>query len=367
MKRLFAAALVAFVLVHTAGAAYAEDLKRVIVLRPDDGKNTFWPLFDSASRAACASLGCEVETITSDWNQVTMIERLEARLKREPKPDLVLFQSFKHNGPKIIELAEKYKVYAFLVNADLDEQQAATMGKPREKYKFWIGRMMPDDAVGGRLMAESLYKNAVAKGFAKDGVVTFSAIEGNHGDGASIERVKGLNVFISANGKIKLTQIVEGKWKTDVAADLAKNLMRRYPDVHVIWAAGDSTAMGVIEAAKAKGKVPGKDILTAGLDWSTEALQAVKNDEMEVSVGGHFMESAWAIVVMYDYFKGHDFAQEDGLSMHSNMAIIDKDNVDRYMQKYGSGDFTSINFKQFSKVENPSIKKYTLDFSTALK
>jgi len=367
IKRFVAAAFIILAILQPGEAVFAMDLKHVIVLRPDDGKHPFWGLFESASRAACANFGCTVEGIRSDWNQVEMVERLEARLKQAPKPDLILFQSFKLNGPKVIELAEKYKVYAFLLNADLDEGQRATMGAPRKKYKFWIGKMMPDDALGGKLMAQSLYEKAVENGLDKDGEVTFAAIEGNHADGASIERVKGLNAYIAQNKKIKLTQIVEGKWLTGLSAELTQNLIRRYPDLHVIWAAGDNTAIGVIDGIKAKGKVPGKDILTAGLDWSAEGLHAVKDGQMEVTVGGHFMEGAWAIVAMYDFFKGHDFAKEDGVSMHSKMAVIDKKNVGRYLEKYGAGDFSAINFKQFSKVENPAIKKYTLDFSSALK
>lgn len=349
-----------------ASVSHAADLKRVIVLRPDND-HPFWELFEKASRAACKNLDCEVESIKSDWNQIEMVSRFEARLKQEPKPDLVLFQSFKRNGPDIIALAEKYKVYAFLINADIDAQQSEQIGSPREKYKYWIGRMMPDDARGGKLMAQFLYAQAKKKSLARDGVVKFAGIEGNIADGASIERVKGLKAFLSETPKVTLTQIVSGKWMTDLSAEQTKNLMSRYPDVPVIWAVGDTTAIGVVKGIKAQGKVPGKDVLTAGLDWSNEGLEAVKNGELEGSVGGHFMEGAWAIIATYDYMHGHDFAKSDGVSMHSAMALITKKNVDAYLDRFGSGDFSKVNFKQFSKTFQPALKKYELDFSFALK
>ena len=349
-----------------SAAASAEELKHVVVVRPDTN-HPFWESFEAATRAACKSLGCEIEDVKADWDQVAMVDRLETRLKREPKPDLVLFQSFKMNGPKVIALCEKYQVYGFLVNADLDARQIAAVGAPREHFKYWIGKMMPDDALGGKLMAELIYQQAVKKGLAKDGVVSMAAIQGNAADGASIERVKGLNAYLQQNDKLKLLQMVEGKWLTERSADLTKNLIRRYPQMQAMWAAGDTTAIGVINGAKAVGKTPGKDILTAGLDWSTDGLKAVKDGAMEVSVGGHFMEGAWAIVATYDYFHGHDFAKEDGVFLHSNLAVIDKDNVDHFLAQYGNNDFSSIDFSRYSKVKNPAVKRYNLDFSPALK
>ncbi len=362
--RRFVAVL--FLACTALSSAHAAELKHVVILRPDTN-HPFWELFEAASNAACADLGCEVESIKSDWNQVTGITRLEERLKQQPKPDVVLFQSFKRNGPDVIKLAEKYQVNAFLINADIDPEQEVEIGKPREKYKFWLGRMLPDDAYGGKLMAQYLLAQAKKKGLAKDGKITLGAIEGNIADGASIERVKGLKAFVAEHPEVVLTQIVSGKWLTDLSAQMTQNLVQRYPATTVIWAVGDTTAMGVVQGIQKLGKTPGKDILTAGLDWSVDGLNAVKKGEIEATVGGHFMEGAWAVVIMHDYLKGKDFAKDEGVTLHSKMALIDKSNVDHYLATYGTNDFNGIDFKQYSKVLNPKVKRYDLDFSDALK
>ncbi len=63
---------------------------------------------------------------------------------------------------------------------------------------------------------------------------------------------------------------------------------------------------------------------------------------------------------MHDHFHGLDFIDELGLIINTEMSVIDKNNVDDYF-KIINGGWSQVDFKRFSKVKTPSLKKY--DFS----
>ena len=91
-------------------------------------------------------------------------------------------------------------------------------------------------------------------------------------------------------------------------------------------------ALGVVEGIKELGLVPGQDIVTGGFDWSEKGVEAVVKGEIEVTMGGHYMEGAWVAVLIYDYFNGVDF-KDESLRMKSNMGALTKENIDDYLQK----------------------------------
>lgn len=335
-----------------------QDVLHFHLLRPDN-ENPFWGLLEKSMYAACADLGCEVSATRAGWDHFKMVEQARSFIQSQEKPDIIIFQSFKNNGPMIIKALETAGIDHILVNAGLTEDQSEQMGKPRQIYKHWIGQMMPDDYSAGWLTAEALYKEAKARGYENEnGEITFAGIEGNSADGASIERLKGLNDFVKKHDDFKLLQIVQGRWDGELSHKLAASLMRRYPHMKVIWSAGDTTAFGVIDATK---DVEREGMLTAGVDWAARALDEVEKGRMLGTVGGHFMEGAWAVILGFDYKKGIDFAETEGVEMKSEMFYLDQETVPLYRAKFGEGNFDSIDYKSFSKFFNPEQEAYNFN------
>ncbi|MEE4242861.1 MAG: hypothetical protein V2I36_15440 [Desulfopila sp.] len=81
---------------------------------------------------------------------------------------------------------------------------------------------------------------------------------------------------------------------------------------------------------------------------------------MTTTVGGHFMDGAWVLVLLYDYHHGRDFYLEH---LQSQMLPLKQDNVVQYQQLLNREEWPRIDFTQFSKVHNPHLQKY--DFSVA--
>ena len=95
----------------------------------------------------------------------------------------------------------------------------------------------------------------------------------------------------------------------------ADQLYRLYPDARLVWAGNDLMAFGAMAAWEKRGGKPGMDAWFSGINTSTEALEAVKSGRLTSLAGGHFITGAWAMVMIYDYHHGRDFADE-GLELH---------------------------------------------------
>jgi DNA-binding transcriptional MocR family regulator len=74
------------------------------------------------------------------------------------------------------------------------------------------------------------------------------------------------------------------------------------------------------------------------------------------------MEAGLALLLIYDYHHGHDFADELGVTFKTPMAAMSQAEVRRYVEKVGRNpDWSRIDFKRFTKTHNPDLKRY--DFS----
>ena len=116
-------------------------------------------------------------------------------------------------------------------------------------------------------------------------------------------------------------------------------------------------AFGAMTAWEARGGKPGVDAWFSGINTSTEALEAIKSKRLTSLAGGHFITGAWALLMIYDYHHGRDFADE-GLELRRPMfAEFTPQLADRYLERF-SGGFEGVDFSRYSKVKNPKLKRY---------
>lgn len=304
---------------------------------------------------ACADLGMEMNPYYANGNHLLMVKQVEKVLNKKDKPEALVFINFKNIGHKIVKLAEEAKTPVFLINSALDPEKA--MGQPREKYKYWIGEMLPDDVGAGYNLAKELIMHAKP---GDDGKIHMVAIEGERTTGASAARVQGLHLALEEHKNVILHQTVAGNWLPERAEFQFRFLRKRYPKTTVYWAASDGMAIGVANGAKALNLKLGTDVITGGVDWANEGIEAVRKGDIEASLGGHVMEAGWAAVLLYDYFHNQDFAAES-VSMQDAMTAVTRENIDAFYTKFTRENWHLIDFKNFSKAYNPDLHKY--DFS----
>ncbi len=334
---------------------------RVAFLSPSAVKlHPFWNNYLAFMTMAAESLGIDL-TVWEAGNRFEVVDNARKALGQPVKPEYLVYIYFAENTMQIMAMAEKAGVKSVLVNTDIVPNERNIVGKPRGKFSHWIGHIYPDDASASRQLTKLLLSKALELNLdAPDGLIHVVGAGADRATTASMYRESGLREVVGAGHGVLLDRFVQCHWKRKVARQKTKVLLELYPQAKVFWAASDAMALGVCDAMQAAGKMPGKDFLTGGIDWSSDGIDAVKNGTMEATIGGHFMDGAWALLLIHDYHNGRDFA-DLGATIKSHMRILNKENMDTYLPVLDRKNWKKIDFKRMSKFLNQELKEY--DFS----
>lgn len=325
----------------------------------DNPTGTFWLSVSAFMQAAAVDLDIDLEIIYAERNHVLMREQAQAVAARATPPDVVIVVNEKLAAAEMVKTLDKAGIKVFILLNTFVDDQIGEMGRPRQKFPGYLGSLVPDNKVAGYLLARQLFDKARQQGVGKDGRMKVVAITGDHVTPAAIARNAGLQQAIDEVPGIDLKQVFVGQWNRDTANIQAAGALVRYPGISAIWAANDPMALGALDAVRQAGLISGKDVMIGGLNWDPPALEQLRDGGLAVSVGGHFMTGAWALVLLYDYFHGRDFAEIGTELQFPIFSSLDRQNVDRYLAVFGDGDWNKIDFRKFSKALNPSLLQYT--------
>jgi ABC-type sugar transport system substrate-binding protein len=257
---------------------------------------------------------------------------------------------------RLLEAADRRGIRTMLINTDILAADRERIGNPREKLRHWIGHMQPDDVQAGFEVADMLVGRMHAES------INMIAINGNNNIPSDADRRAGLQRRLEKSQGARLYETREAQWNEATARTVTIDLLRKYPDTNAIWTASDSIALGAIAALRELGRQPGKDVVVAGVDWTSRAIEAIQAGDMLGSVGGHFTEGGLALLLIYDYHHGHDFAEDPGVRFKTSMTGILRDDIEHRLRKLGhTPDWSRIDFKRLTKTHNPKLERY--DFS----
>ncbi len=143
-----------------------------------------------------------------------------------------------------------------------------------DKALSYIGS---DDVEGGRRVAKAVI--AAMKG---PGEVI--ELEGPVGQLASAQRGQGMKEVLDQHPEIKLITSKTANWSRSEAMKLFTNWLTAYPGrIKGVLAQNDEMGLGAIAAMKAAGMDP-KSIPVAGIDGVSDAIRAVNDGDMVLSV-----------------------------------------------------------------------------------
>lgn len=94
-------------------------------------------------------------------------------------------------------------------------------------------------------------------------------------------------------------------------------------------------------------------------------MKAVADGKLVATIGGHFLEGAWAMVLLCDHYHGIDFASER-IDWRSEMLPLTQETVGNYLKYFGTGHWRKIDFRRFSKFYNRDLKTYNLSLRALL-
>jgi ABC-type sugar transport system substrate-binding protein len=344
---------------------------KVVLLNParNHGSELFWKDTTSFFKAAAENLDeVEIEVLYSNRNHLNTLKQAEEIANREEKPDYVIAGNEKMTAGRVIKIMGKSEIPVFVFNNSFVGYDEAEFNKPREFNRNWIGKFFPDNRLAGYVVAKKLIEECIDKNMEDEkGVVNIFAVGGAHATAASDDRLAGMNDAVKEYGKkVRVVQTVYSNWKESKALITTKGLFSRYTDMKIsgIWAASDVPGFGAATAAEQAGFIVGKDVLIGSVGWANEAIMRVKEKKLVTTVGGHFMDAAWVLILLYDYHNGIDFIND---MPKSKMSSIDINNVDKFLEAFSKKEWDRIDFNKFSKFKNSELKEYDFSLDSVLK
>lgn len=342
-------------------SAAAEPVFKVGFVAPSGADDPFFSELIEVMKAAAEDLNIELNIKYSERGVSLYAKRAGLKLISSYKPDYFLTGFWPGGAKYHLKEAEESGIKSFVFNSPVEGDFSTG---PRQALSHWIGQMTPDYRQASYQLADALIQAARRKLPDKSGKVEIIALSGNEDDVSAIQRIQGLKDRIREHNDAILREVILAGWSKEVADRVTENLLGKYPEVTVVWAASDHMAQGAADAVERMGKTPGKDIMIGGFDWNQKSLNDIKAGKITASMGGHILEGAFSLVLLYDYHKGTDFAGELGLKFHSPMHAITAENVGRYRLLIEGMNWEDVDFTRFSKVLNPSLKRYDFSLST---
>ncbi|MBI5590957.1 MAG: ABC transporter substrate-binding protein [Deltaproteobacteria bacterium] len=325
---------------------------------PNDPTGGFWLSVSAVMKESARQLNIDLEIIYSERDHIRMQQQAREVAGRPVLPDYLIVVNEKLAADEMVKSADRAGLKVFVMSNGFSGEQAIQMGRPRDKYKNWIGSLIPDNRFGGYQIARGIIDRAAKTGAARVDRIRLLAISGDPATMASTQRVEGLKQALSEHPDVELQQVFMGEWRQDRAREQTKIALTRYPKTDAIWAANDPMAIGAMEGAIEAKRQPGKDIFIGGLNWDPPALERVKNGSLSVSVGGHFMIGGWVLALLYDHHHGRDFADEGVEFQCPLFGPLDSKNIDAFLGKFGDRNWSKIDFTRLSKVHNTHAHKY---------
>lgn len=341
----------AFGKVEQEGGLQNKSLK-VLYLADGYPEQIFWQMQNSVLAAVAESLNIElvVEYVqTKDGIRIPFTQRLQQAIQLHSELDFILGPMYFTGENRILEMIDEVKIPYFSVNFSISDDKIFVNGKPREKFKYWMGHMSPGDELAGYHLAQSLLLDTQAP--------ELVVITGRVNDIVSINRVAGLQHALremEANPK----HIYPTTWRFRDGELVGRLVQESYPEANRVWTVSDQLAAGFVKAYKS-GVPEGMQVGT--FDWTPNTVELIKKGIVDTSYGGHFVEGGSALLMIYDFAHGHDFESELGTIIETHLYPLDKSNVAVFEHFIDKKTWQNIDFKQFSKVHNPSLERRVLN------
>ena len=189
-----------------------------------------------------------------------------------------------------VKEAKRANIPVFLIDRNVDQKLA----KAGEDYVAFVGS---DFVKEGRICGEVCAK--VMNGNAK-----IIELQGTTGSSPAIDRGKGFAEAISSFPNMNIVASQSGDFARDKGRQVMETLLQAHPNVNIVYAHNDEMAIGAIQALELAGRQPGKDVLVVSIDGTRDALQAIIDGKMGVTVESSPFFGPLACDVMKRYAAG---------------------------------------------------------------
>ena len=242
----------------------------------DTAESCNWDLIATDAAGSAAKQVADVDSMIAQGIDVLFLP------PREEKPLI----------PAVMK-ARAAGIPTFLVDRSVDPNVA----KAGEHFVAFLGSDFIDQ---GKRAAEWLIENFDGE----KGVIV--ELEGTTGSSPANDRKKGFDDRIAEDGRFEIVASQTGDFARDLGRQVMETLLQAHPDVNVVYAHNDEMAIGAIQALELAGRKPGEDVTIVSIDGTRDALQAIIDGKMGVTVESSPFFGPLACEVMKKYAAGEE-------------------------------------------------------------
>lgn len=319
----------------------------------------FWRAVTDTMVAAGEQLELSIEVSYAGREWPRMRANALAAIQATPAADFLILVNEHQQAGDLLALAEARELTTLMLLNSLTAAQETEFGRARDTLPHWLGSITPDNRRAGYEMARSVIEKARELKPERDRLRLLT-LAGDFATPASINRLAGLDDALVAYPHIVEQRRLTVNWSYDEAYRRVDTWLAAGQRFDLVWAANDPIALGAMAAAESHGLEAGGDYAIAGLNWSAEALHAVRSGKMTLTHGGHFLAGAWIAVLIHDYAHGVDFGAEEP-HLRFPMAAIGPGVSPALFDVLSREEWSRIDFQRFSRAHRPGITDY--DFS----
>lgn len=145
---------------------------------------------------------------------------------------------------------------------------------------LYLTRIAPDFELEGQKAANWLVEKT-------EGQCNVLELQGTVGSSAAIGRMKGFNDVLKQNPDVKIVRSQTAEFTRAKGKEVMESLLKAEgggKNICALWAHNDEMALGAIQAIREAGLKPGEDILVVSVDAVDDALKAIADGTINVSV-----------------------------------------------------------------------------------
>lgn len=242
----------------------------------DTAETCGWDLITTDAAGSAAKQVADVDSMIAQGIDVLFLP------PREEKPLIPAVKKAKAAG-----------IPVFLVDRSVDPNVV----KAGEDYVAFLGS---DFVEQGAIAAEWLIENFEGD----EGIIV--ELEGTTGSSPANDRRQGFDERIAEDDRFEIVASQSGDFARDQGRQVMETLLQAHPDVNVVYAHNDEMALGAIQALELAGRKPGEDVTVVSIDGTRDALQAIIDGKMGVTVESSPFFGPLACDVMQRYAAGEE-------------------------------------------------------------
>ena len=148
-------------------------------------------------------------------------------------------------------------------------------------------------------------------------------IQGTIGYSAQVGRTKGITEGLAKNPKYHLLAKQTGEFTQAKGQEVMESFLKAYPNIDVVFCENDNEAFGAIDAIKAAGKKPGKDIIIISFDAVHEAFNRMIAGEINCACECNPLHGPRVAEIIQKLQKG----EKDDKTQYVVEGVFDQDNA----------------------------------------